>query len=330
MLFKIIKQFGSHGRLGGGVSGVEMALWDLAGKAYGIPVWQMLGGRYRDKVRLYAYVPNSGEGALAKLDLGQFKADVKHRMDEQGFTWLKMHPGIEVYSSIPGTTVNTAFVPGFGTDDLSYNSYQSTKHHATAIQVTDKGLAELAKYVETIRNIVGYEVPLSADHMGHFDLNNCIRVARAMEPYRLASLEDFLPWEDAEGLKMITDAITTPTMTGEDMFGTAAFKKLCDMRAVDIVQPDLATAGGILETKKIGDYAEENGIAMGLHFAGTPVCFMANVHSAAATQNVLALEVPNQIVDNPWWSKLVNMVGSQPIYEKGFAHVPLDAPGLGC
>jgi L-alanine-DL-glutamate epimerase-like enolase superfamily enzyme len=326
MLFKIIKQFGNHGRLGGGVSGVEMALWDLAGKAYGVPVWQLLGGRYRDKVRLYSYVPGH---SATNMDVAKFKADVKHRMEEQGFTWLKMHPGIQVYSSILGTTVNTKFVPGFGTDDLSFGSYQSMRHPFTAIQVTDKGLDLLAKYVDTIRSIVGYEVPLSADHMGHFDVNNCIRVARALEPYRMASLEDFVPWDSTDQLKTITDAITTPTMTGEDIYLKETFQKLCDVRAVDIVQPDMGSSGGILETKKIGDYAEEKGVAMGLHFAGTPICFMANVHSAAATQNVLALEVPNQIVDNPWWPTLVKMVGKQPLYTKGYAHVPLDAPGLG-
>ncbi|QMU27482.1 mandelate racemase/muconate lactonizing enzyme family protein [Adhaeribacter radiodurans] len=326
MLFKTIKQFGNHGRLGGGVSGVEMALWDLAGKAYGVPVWQLLGGRYRDQVRLYSYVPGH---SVTNMDVAKFKADIKHRMEEQGFTWLKMHPGIQVYSSILGTTVNTKFVPGFGTDDLSFGSYQSTRHPFTAIQVTDKGLDLLAKYVDTIRSIVGYEVPLSADHMGHFDVNNCIRVARALEPFRMASLEDFVPWDSTDQLKTITDAITTPTMTGEDIYLKETFQKLCDVRAVDIVQPDMGSSGGILETKKIGDYAEEKGVAMGLHFAGTPVCFMANVHSAAATQNVLALEVPNQIVDNPWWPTLVKMVGKQPLYTKGFAHVPLDAPGLG-
>ncbi|MDQ3292138.1 MAG: twin-arginine translocation signal domain-containing protein, partial [Bacteroidota bacterium] len=101
MLFKIIKQFGNHGRRGGGVSGVEMALWDLAGKAYGVPVWQLLGGRYRDKVRLYSYVPGH---SATNMDIAKFKADIKHRMEEQGFTWLKMHPGIQVYSSILGTT----------------------------------------------------------------------------------------------------------------------------------------------------------------------------------------------------------------------------------
>jgi L-alanine-DL-glutamate epimerase-like enolase superfamily enzyme len=334
MIFKIIKQFGGHGRMGGGVSGVEMALWDLAGKAFNVPVWAMLGGRYREKIRLYSYIPNSGEKPLTEMDINQFKADVKHRIEEQGFTWLKMHPGIEKISKIAGTTVNSKYIPGFNDPVPSskaqgYLGYQNTRHALTAVQITNKGLDELAKYVDTIRSIVGYDIPLSADHQGHFDVNTCIRVGNALERFNLASLEDFLPWDNTEQLKMITDSINTPTMTGEDIFLKEEFRKLCDTHAVDIVQPDMGSAGGILETKKIGDYAEEKDTAMVMHFAGTPVCFMANVHCAAATQNALALEVPNQIVDNTWWPKLVKMVGKQPLYTKGYANVPDDAPGLG-
>ncbi len=111
-------------------------------------------------------------------------------------------------------------------------------------------------------------------------MNTCIRVGNALERFNLASLEDFLPRIDTKHLKMITDAINTPTMTGEDIYLKEEFRKLCDANAVDIVQPDLATSGGLLETKKIGDYAEEQNTAMLMHFAGTPVSFMANVHCA--------------------------------------------------
>lgn len=292
-----------------------------------MPVWQLLGGRYRDKVRLYAYVP---EHDKQNLDVAKFKEDCKVRMVDQGFTWLKMHPGIEAYSHIPGTTVNTKFIQGFDDNNLeNYLSYQNTRHSNTAIQVTDKGLGVLSDYVAQIREVVGYDIPLSADHFGHFDVNNCIRVANSLEKYSLASLEDMVPWDETEQHKRITEAINSPTITGEDIFGKEAFRTLCDARAVDIVHPDMGTAGGILETKKIGDYAEEKGVAMKMHFAGTPISFMANVHCAAATQNFLALELPIQCVDNPWWPKLMHMVGKQPLYQKGFANVPLDAPGLG-
>ena len=190
LIFKIIKQFGGHGRKGGGVSGVEMALWDLVGKAYHVPVWQLLGGKYRDKVRLYAYVPAHN---AQNMDEEKFRADCKVRIEEQGFTWLKMHPGIAVYADVPGATVNTKFIPGFKDHNLdNYISYQNTRHALTSVMVTDKGLGLLKDYVGKMRDIIGYDIPLSADHFGHFDVNECIRVANALEPYRLASMEEKL------------------------------------------------------------------------------------------------------------------------------------------
>ena len=99
---------------------------------------------------------------------------------------------------------------------------------------------------------------------------------------------------------------------------------MIDHGSVDLVHPDLATAGGLLETKKIGDYAEEKGVAMAMHFAGSPVSFMANVHCAAATQNFVALE--HHSVDVEYWASLVKT--KKPMIEKGFANVP-DTPGLG-
>jgi L-alanine-DL-glutamate epimerase-like enolase superfamily enzyme len=182
----------------------------------------------------------------------------------------------------------------------------------------------VGKYRTKVRMYCDLEV----DHFGHFDKNNAIRLGRAFEKYRLAYLEDLVPWFYTDMWKDISDALDTPTLTGEDIYCLRdGFKPLIDAQAVDIIQPDLVTAGGILETKKIGDYAEENGIAMVLHNAGTPVGFMANVHCAAATQNFLALE--HHSVDVPYWENLVKVTGSQPMITKGFANVPLDSPGLG-
>jgi len=322
MLFRIIRQFGYHGRQGGGVCAVEMALWDLCGKAYGVPCWQLLGGRYRDKIRLYADTPgvNDPQGFADKL---------KRRIDEQGFTWLKMDLGIHLVGATQGNIVNKKFWGGMEQYNLEdYTGYGNTLHPFTQVQITEKGLEALTNYVEIIRNAVGYEIPLSSDHFGHFDINNSIRFGRAMERFRLAWLEDMVPWFYTDQWKTVSDALETPTCTGEDIYRLRdGFKPLLDARAVDIIQPDLATAGGLLETKKIGDYAEECGVAMALHMAGSPVCFMANVHCAAATQNFLALE--HHSVDVPWWGNLVKMTGTQPMVTKGFANVPLDSPGLG-
>ena len=127
-------------------------------------------------------------------------------------------------------------------------------------------------------------------------------------------------------LKDISRSIETPVCTGEDIYLKEEFVKLCDMHAVDIIHPDLATSGGLLETKRIGDYAEEKGVAMAMHFAGLPISFMANVHCAAATQNFLALE--HHSVDLPWWESLVKTTDGKKMITKGFADVPL-SPGLG-
>ncbi len=322
MIFKIIRQFGHHGRQGGGVCGVEIALWDLCGKAYGVPAWQLLGGRYRDKVRLYADTPGA-------RDPKTFAVTMKRRVEEQGFTWLKMDLGIHVVGKIPDAIVNSKFWDGaVGQYDLrDYMGYGNALHPFTQVQITEKGLAGLAEYVEQVRNAVGYEMPLCADHFGHFDINNSIRFGKTMEKYRLAWVEDMVPWFYTDQWKTVTEALETPTCTGEDIYLLKGFKPLIDAHAVDIIQPDLGTSGGLWETKRIGDYAEEAGVAMAMHMAGSPICFMANVHCAAATQNFLALE--HHSVDNPWWSNLVRMVGSQPMVTKGFANVPLDAPGLG-
>ena len=201
------------------------------------------------------------------------------------------------------------------------------EHPFTGIQITEKGLEELGKIVENVRSMVGYEIPLSTDHYGHFDLNNCIRLGKALDKYRLAWLEDMVPWQYTEQHKTITDALDTPTLTGEDIFLLEYFKPLIDNHAVDIIHPDLASSGGLLETKRIGDYAEEKGIAMAMHQAGTPVSFMANVHCAAATQNFLALE--HHSVDLEWWEGLVKTTDGRKLIDKGYAPVPLTAPGLG-
>ena len=320
MIFKSIKQFGGPARQAGGVCAVEMALWDLCGKAYGVPAWQLLGGRYRDKVRLYADTPESTNPAeQEKL--------IKYRINEQGYTWLKMDVSIRKLKGKPGTLVNSQFWDNLGGNQSNYMSYNNTMHPFTQIQITDKGLEELTQIVENIRNVVGYEIPISTDHYGHFDLNNGIRLGKALEKYRLAWLEDMVPWQYTEQWKTISAALETPTLTGEDIYLLENFKPLIHERAVDIVHPDLASSGGLLETKRIGDYAEEFGIAMAMHQAGTPVSFMANVHCAAATQNFLSLE--HHSVDVPWWEDLVKTTDGRKLIDKGYAQVPLTAPGLG-
>ncbi len=308
-IFRKIKLFGGDARQGGGVCGVEMALWDLAGKAYGVPVYQMLGGKFRDKIRCYADTTESDDPKIYGQRLKARK--------EQGFTWLKMDLGIDLLKDTPGTISH----PLGQTPRETY----MTQHMFTGVEITEKGLAGMVDFVAQVREQVGMEIPLSADHFGHIGLNSCIKLGKALEKYNMAWLEDMIPWQYTDLWKKITDAVDVPTLTGEDIYLKEHFIELARNHSVDILHPDLATSGGILETKKIGDAIQEYGVPMAMHFAGSPVSCMANVHCAAATENFLVLE--NHSVDVPWWNDLVEGV-EKPIVNHGFITVP-DKPGLG-
>jgi L-alanine-DL-glutamate epimerase-like enolase superfamily enzyme len=308
-IFRKIKQFGGDSRQAGGVCGIEMALWDLAGKAYGVPVYQMLGGKFRDKIRCYADTTESDDPKIYGQRLKARK--------EQGFTWLKMDLGIDLLGDEAGLLTHP-----LGT---KYRQGDTVQHMFTGFELTEKGIDRMAEFVATVREYVGMDVPLAADHFGHIGVNSCIRLGKALEKYNMAWLEDMIPWQYTDLWKKITDAVDIPTLTGEDIYLKEHFIELARNHAVDILHPDLATSGGILETHKIGDAIQEFGVPMAMHFAGTPVSCMANVHCAAATEGFLVLE--NHSVDVPWWSDLVEGV-EKPIVNRGFVTVP-EKPGLG-
>ena len=274
-LFQKIAQFGGGARQAGGVCAVEMALWDIAGKVYNIPVYQMLGGKWRESIRIYADTTES-------LDPAEYGRRARERK-AMGLTWMKMDLGINVLDGMPGM------------------------------------------YVAAVRDNIGYEMPLSMDHLGHIGVKSVIRLGKAYEKFNLEWMEDVIPWYYTDLLKEIREASPTPILTGEDIYEFTDFETLCKEHAVDKIHPDLATSGGILQTHRIGDMAYRYGVPMAMHFAGTPVGCMACVHCAAATRNFLALE--NHSLDVPFWQDLVTGI-EKPIIDKGFIKVP-DTPGLG-
>jgi L-alanine-DL-glutamate epimerase-like enolase superfamily enzyme len=312
LIFRKIKQFGGLARQGGGVSAIEMALWDLAGKVYNAPVYALVGGgKFRDKIRIYADTTESDDPKI-------YAQRMKERKEGMGLTWLKMDLGIEMVAKTPGTVTNATDIEQWQANQLP--------HPLLAMEVTDKGIAMLEEYVAAVRSAVGMEIPLSMDHLGHLGVKSIIRLGKAYEKYNLSWIEDVIPWNYTELLKQISLESPTPILTGEDIYLKEPFQVLCQNHAVGKIQPDLETSGGILETHKIGDMAEEYGVPMALHFAGTPVGCMANVHCAAATQNFLALE--NHSLDVPWWSSLVEEGVKTPIVNHGWIEVPA-RPGLG-
>lgn len=333
-LFRRIKQFGGHARQAGGVCGVELALWDLAGKAYNVPVYQMLGGKFRDEVRIYC--DTDVDGKHTGTEMGQA---LKARMD-MGFTFLKMDLGLGILLGEPGTInaplgyMDWMFAKGGEkpTDPVEANVWRNRRydrfnvmHPLTGIHVTEKGFDMLEQYVADVRAVIGYEIPLAIDHFGHIGVEDCIKLCRRIEKYNIAWAEDMIPWQLTDQYIRLSQSTTVPICTGEDIYLKENFKPLLEARAVSVIHPDLLSSGGILENKKVGDMAQDYGVAMAMHMAESPITAMAAVHSIAATENFYVCE--NHSVDVPWWNDIT--IGTpKKIVENGFIKVP-NKPGLG-
>jgi L-alanine-DL-glutamate epimerase-like enolase superfamily enzyme len=337
-LFRRIKQFGGPARQGGGVCGIEVALWDLAGKAYGVPVHAMLGGKFRDKVRIYCDTHVHGR------DTGEAMGEALKKRMEMGFTFLKMDVGIGLLRDVPGALAGPQdFVEKLIPPQAAWQRFrdadpetqarlrreryevQNVMHPFTGIHVTETGLDYLEQYVAAVRGVIGYEVPLSVDHFGHIGLEDCIKIAQRLDQFSLAWYEDMIPWQMTDQYVRLANSCTTPICTGEDIYLKEGFKPLLESGGVSVIHPDILSSGGIFENKKIGDLAQDHGVAMAVHMAESPIACMAAVHSVAATENFLALE--NHSIDVPWWNDIANGLPN-PIVQDGFIEVP-DAPGLG-
>ncbi len=316
MIFHSIKRFGNWGREGGGVSGIEIALMDLIGKVYGVPCYQMLGGQYRQKVRLYADTPQPATPTP--------EAYAEHVLARKalGLTFIKFDVGLHVLEGVEGTTIGRS-------TQFEHTMTRQWRAPGTGpvVQVTEKGYARMAEIVAAVRQAVGWETSLCIDHFGHgmMTVKEVIRLGKALEPYGLSWIEDPALWWDVDAHKQVTDALLVPTAAGEEWYLWEGFRPFIENRAVDIIHPDILTSGGMTETKHIADYAERYGIPTALHFAGSPIAFMANLHLAAALPSFVALE--HHGLDLPFWDNLVTGLPKHYI-EGGYVAVP-ETPGLG-
>ncbi len=301
-ILKTVRPFAGSGRMSGGFSAVDMALHDIAGKVYGAPAYRLIGEKKHDRIRIYADTTDHKDPKVY--------AERMRRRKDMGITFFKMDLHTELVKDRPDA-VNDRGV------------------------ATDKGLGYLCEFIAAIRDVIGWSAPLAADHFGPLNVQDAIRYAKAFEKYQLAWAEDLLqiregnqfPWQNWRGYKQVTESTTTPTNTGEDIFGLEeGFRPLIDNHAVDVIHPDIESSGGLLETKKIADYAEMAGIQVAMHHAGSPIGGFAGYHCAATFgNNFLAME--NHALDMPWWQDLVTGV-PKPIIDKGYVTVP-DKPGLG-
>jgi L-alanine-DL-glutamate epimerase-like enolase superfamily enzyme len=289
------------------ISGIEMALWDLTGKALGVPVYKLLGGKQRDRIRIYCDC-HAGTPIASVEDYGVEKrenytpeayAENARRVKRLGFTFLKF----DLYPNI--ASLGSRLRPG--------ERY-----------LDDAAIKFLASLVEGAREAVGDDTDLAMD-FGGYAVSDAIRLANALEPYHLAWVEDVVPQEyNVSTFLEVTRSIKTPTLTGELLYTRQGFRELIEKQAVRIVAPDLSWTGGLAEGKKIAELADLYAMHVAPHNICSPIGTMATVQACATMPNLLALEF--HAVAVPWWGNLVK--GTQSIIQDGYIQVP-DKPGIG-
>jgi len=312
-----IRRLGSFKPWGSAVSAIEMALWDLAGKAAGLPAYKLLGGKVRDRVRVY-------NGGVRYPMSGHTPADyaanmARMRAAPEGFTIIKQ--GVGFHSAMPEQ------VP-----DFSYGDIQGQRSGGRRGLLTERGLRHVVDCVTAMKEVLGDEVGLALDCGPGWTVTDAIRLGRALEPLHVLWLEDLLtgdyvPYVNADVYREVTSSTSTPIHTGEQIYLRQNFKDLIESKAVNVVGPDPADVGGLAELKWIAEYADLHGIMMAPHGVLDGVLGLAALVQVAATlpHNYIAFEYP---VGRPeWWYEIVDGL-PDPIVKDGFVEV-WDRPGLG-
>lgn len=312
-----IRRLGSFKPWGSAVSAIEMALWDVAGKAAGLPTYKLLGGKIRDRVRVYnggVRFPFSGH---SPADYAENMAKMKAA--KEGFTIIKQ--GIGYHSQM------LTHAP-----DLCYGELRPGAHHANRGLLTERGLKHVVACVEAMKEVLGDAVGLALDCGPGWTVPDAIRLARALEPLNIMWLEDLLtgdytPYVHADVYREVTQSTSTPIHTGEQIYLRHNFKDLIEKAAVNVVGPDPADVGGIAELKWIAEYADLHGILMAPHGVFDGLIGLAALVQVAATlpQNFIAFEYP--LGQPEWWYDIVEGL-PDPIVRDGFVEV-WDRPGLG-
>jgi L-alanine-DL-glutamate epimerase-like enolase superfamily enzyme len=312
-----IRRMGSFKPWGSSVSAIEMALWDIAGKAANVPVYKLLGGKIRDKVRVY----NGAVRFPMEGHTPQHYAENVAKMKEakEGFSIVKQ--GIGFHSRMP-----------FQMDDFFYGDLNSVGRSPNRGPITERGMNYMVECVAAMKEALGDEVGLALDCGPGFMVPDAIRLAKAVEPFHVMWLEDmvtgdYTPYVMADLYREVTRSTTTPIHTGEQIYLRQNFRELIETKAVNIIGPDPADIGGIAELKWVAEYADLHGILMAPHGTGDGLLGLAALVQVAATlpQNYIAFEYP---VGRPeWWYDIVEGL-PDPIVQNSFIEV-WDRPGLG-
>ena len=313
-----IRRLGAFKPWGAAVSAIEIALWDIAGQVAGVPVYKLLGGKIRDRVRAYnggVRFPMTGQ---TPQDYAENVAKMKEA--KEGFTLIKQAVGFH----------NPAMMRA--EPNSWYDDPRSGASHPDRGLMTERGLKHVIACVEAMKKVLGDEIGLALDCGPGWMVKDAITFARALEPLHITWLEDmitgdYMPYPNAEVFRELKLGTSLPIHTGEEIYLRENFKDLIEKQAVDVVGPDPEDVGGLAEMKWIAEYADLHGILIAPHgiFDGL-IGLAAHVHLAAALpQNYIGFEYP---VGQPeWWYQIVDGL-PDPIMKRGFIDV-WDRPGLG-
>jgi len=312
-----IRRLGSFKPWGSAVSAIEMALWDIAGKSAGVPVYKLLGGKVRDRVQVYngavrfpleAQTPDAYAANMARM-----------KASPEKFSIIKQ--GVAFHGNMARS------VPGF-----FHGQVQGGTFHANRGPMTERGMKHLIACVEAMKEVLGDEVGLALDCGPGFMVTDAIRLAKAVEPLNVMWLEDMLtgdyvPYVSPDVYREVTQSTSTPIHTGEQIYLRQNFKDLIESRAVDVVGPDPCDVGGIAELKWVAEYADLHGILMAPHGTGDGLLGLAALVQVCATlpQNYIAFEYP---VGRPeWWYDIVEGLPDPIVVDSQVA--VWDRPGMG-
>ena len=277
------------------LSAVETALWDLVGKALGLPVYQLLGGKYRDRIRVYCdtgtyrdtdkSTNNFAQSATEAVKMG-FNA-VKYDIDEAG-------------------------------DPSKYDRYNWT--------ASPGELERMYNQIAAVRKAVGPKIDICVDMHGRYDMTTGKRVAKMMEPLNLMFLEEPIPAENVDAYKIISESTSTPICAGENHYLAHGFRRMLEIGAVDIIMPDLQKAGGLGEGQRIANLANLYYVPFAPHMVASYLGAMASSHVCASVPNFMILEWQIYFHEDPMFKEIVTFDG--PMVKDGF--IPLsEKPGIG-
>ena len=281
-------------------SGVEIALWDLAGRILETPACNLLGGRFRDKVRFYRTMQNPAN----VNDPASFREHVRAaRAEKFGWTAFKFQ----------GDGIPVAADPQF----------KEPGHDPYLRNLTTRDIHRIVKGMTAVREELGPEIDFAIECHWRYDARDVIQLAHALEPLEPMWLEDPVPPGNPKAMARVTQAINIPVCTGENLYGRDQFRELIELQACDIVHIDIPKSGGLLESKRISDMAESYYIATAAHNPASPLGTIASAHAAASMRNFRIHELAKYI---DWWQDLV--VHEGPIFEGGYLTIQ-DKPGYG-